>query len=469
MWTSYRFNKRVLGIAVGERSLLIAEVDAARSSPVVSVAAEFVYPAGMGLEQPEALGGALSEFLREKGVTARRVTLGVPARWVLLRTHQLPPADAQNARAILTLQAQAAASPECGEMIFDFLGESSESQSTSITIMGLPAVWKQRLQKFADAAGLKVISITPTASAFSDTASAGTKVVLGVGAEGAELAVFDGSRMTMLRHLGKSGAIAALLPELRRTIAMLPAGVDELVGSGGLGKSAEPKMTVWRDAGIRPEELAAIGEAVEIPVAVGDVRRLGAEISPATRGCASAIALAVGGLVEKNECIDYFNPKLAAANRPSVRKRTVWAVATAAVVALIGLLVYIDLSLIEHDVAQSDQRLHDMEPKLVIARPFVANMQIVEGFQHGKPKSLACLRDITAMLPEDGLTYLTAFHLLGNMKGDFSGRSSSDKEVINLVDRLRAMGQFADVKQKLDAGGRGAEMTFSVTFTYVPR
>jgi len=37
------------------------------------------------------------------------------------------------------------------------------------------------------------------------------------------------------------------------------------------------------------------------------------------------------------------------------------------------------------------------------------------------------------------------------------------------VDRLREMGRFADVKQKLDAGGQGAEMTFSVTFTYVPR
>jgi hypothetical protein len=230
-----------------------------------------------------------------------------------------------------------------------------------------------------------------------------------------------------------------------------------------------PAMTLWDDVGISSEDVAAIYEAVEIPVSLGDVRSLGAEVPAETRSGASAIALAVGGLVEKSDCIDYFNPRLAIANAGGASRRTIWIAATAAVVALLALLVYIDLSLIERDIAHSDQRLHEMEPKLITARPFVANMQIVEGFQHGKPKSLACLRDVTAMLPEDGQTYLTAFHMQGNMKGDFAGRSASDKDVINLVDKLRAMGRFADVKPKLEGRGSGAEMTFSVTFTYVPR
>jgi hypothetical protein len=61
---SPRHNK-VLGIAVGERSMLVAEVHAASGSPQVVKTGEFRYPDGVGLKDPAALGAALAQFLKD--------------------------------------------------------------------------------------------------------------------------------------------------------------------------------------------------------------------------------------------------------------------------------------------------------------------------------------------------------------------------------------------------------------------
>jgi hypothetical protein len=95
-------------------------------------------------------------------------------------------------------------------------------------------------------------------------------------------------------------------------------------------------------------------------------------------------------------------------------------------------------------------------------------MQFVETFESSHPKYLACLRDITNATPPDGQTYLTNFHLQSNMRGDFSGRSSNSQEILNLMDKLNTSKHFLDLKRKLDAGGRTADVSFSVTFTYSP-
>ena len=73
------------------------------------------------------------------------------------------------------------------------------------------------------------------------------------------------------------------------------------------------------------------------------------------------------------------------------------------------------------------------------------------------------------MLPAEGQTYLTSFHLGASMKGEFAGRSQSDQDVLNLMDKLNAGGHFADLRRKLDARGNGTEVLFSVTFRYLSR
>ena len=60
---SVRRNK-VLGLAIGDRSIVAAEVRSSGGQPEVAHVAEYTYPEGASLQQPEAVGKGLGEFLK---------------------------------------------------------------------------------------------------------------------------------------------------------------------------------------------------------------------------------------------------------------------------------------------------------------------------------------------------------------------------------------------------------------------
>ena len=82
----------MIGLSIGERSLLAAEV-VAGERPEVARLAEFVYPDGISPQQPAELGTALGAFLRENKFTAKSAIVGLPARWLVVKCKDVPPAD----------------------------------------------------------------------------------------------------------------------------------------------------------------------------------------------------------------------------------------------------------------------------------------------------------------------------------------------------------------------------------------
>jgi hypothetical protein len=213
-----------------------------------------------------------------------------------------------------------------------------------------------------------------------------------------------------------------------------------------------PELVLCEDQKLDLADVEALVNAAGIAVA-------------ARRGKSPAIALA-----SFSECrpeVDFLHPKLCAPSR-RMAARTLWAGAAAAVIALVAIFVWADLFGIQRDIARSEKRLGEMDQALKVAKPFVENMALAENFQSAHPEFLRCIKDIHEMIPQNGPTYLTALHMQG-MKGDLSGHSSTDKEVIDMLDKFAASGRFADVKRKLEGRGTNGEVTFSVTFTYVPR
>jgi hypothetical protein len=470
-----RFKRKLLGLSIGERGLLVAEVACAGPERRVARLAEFAYPAGMSLEQPEALGAALGTFLRERGFSTHRAVLGVPARWLLLKSHALPPSEPQVAAAMLWLRAEAESAPELGEMVLDFAGQSSVLNPTTALLMGLPKRWLDRLLALATGAGLNVLAVTPSAGPLGAATAlqSGNPYLLSLGAEGTELACHEGEQTRSLRHLGSALALGSLVGELRRVAVTNPMNAT---GPGDalsvLGRRGRQALVLWDDVGVDGSAVEAIEAALDMPVVRGELQTLGAAGAaalPGGRVGAAAVALTLPLLSGGGRpAVDFLHPRLSAPRKAGVTRRTAWMTAAAAVVALAALLAYTDLARIERQVAQADHDLQVLEPTLKTARPFVANMQFVETFQGGVPRHLACLRDITTVVPSDGQTYLTNFHLQSNMKGDFAGRCPNNQEVLNLMDKLNAGGRFTELKRKLDAKGTGPEVSFSVTFTYVP-
>src|SRR4051812_15825964 len=112
----------LLGLAVGERSIVCAQLANRAGRRVVRRLATFDLPPGATLEQPDAAGQALASFLRQHGFSATRAVVGVPARWLIATERDVPPADEEATRAMLRLQAERmSGGGDGGELLFDYV------------------------------------------------------------------------------------------------------------------------------------------------------------------------------------------------------------------------------------------------------------------------------------------------------------------------------------------------------------
>jgi hypothetical protein len=472
--------RKVLGISVGERGLLVAQVSAGvgpAHGPQVCKIAEFSYPPGVSLDDGEALGTALREFLRAGGFSAGRAVLGVPAKWLMLRTHRIPPADESTAADLLRLQVESHGTPELGEMVYDFAGDCSAGESSEVLVMGLSKRRLDGLLAMASAARLKLAAVTPCTAALCAATAArdGCPLVLSVRAEGAELAEALGSRPRFLRHLGSSVAASTLGMELRRAAAMLP---PEFAPGNGHQRQAfsqeshaSREMVVWDDLGLEPGALAALEASLGFPVVRGALPALGGSGCALTDGRVGgrAVALAIPFLAGKRPSIDFLHPRLVAPKESRAQRRTVWITAGSAAAALAVILGYADLLRLQRQVNRVDGDLQAIGPAVRVARPFVTRMRFAEAFHPDQPRYLECLRDVTMALPNSGQAWLTSFHLQNTMQGEFAGHAPSVPDVIGVVDKLNASGRFAELKRTFDARGATPGVSFKVTFAYFPR
>ena len=70
---------------------------------------------------------------------------------------------------------------------------------------------------------------------------------------------------------------------------------------------------------------------------------------------------------------------------------------------------------------------------------------------------------------DDEPLWVASFALRDNRTGTLSGKSTDQRFVLGLLDRLKKNPKFSDVKllDMRDAGGRNKEIAFSLSFTFI--
>lgn len=491
--TSSRRGKLV-GLALSDRSLTAAEVASGDGELHVLRAATFSFPQGTGLESAEALGGLLGEFLKQHGFTARSAIVGIPARWVLSKTKEVPPADDATVAESLRLQAEGEFSADLKELTFDYAGAASPTEARTVLLMAVPREQIEQVSALVAAAGLKAQAVMPTAAALSSVtarAESGSSAVLSLVPGGLEFAAQQGLYARALRHLGSPSAPAPLLAaEFRRAAASVPAvpgehgngsyapGSNGSNGSsnGANGDTPHRSVVLWDGAALPNPARLALGQA-GIHLADGDPAALGVRIAPGIARAelsAAAVALAVVGLSEERPQVNFLAPRLAPPKPASPLRRNVLIGAAAGMVLLLVLLAVVDMLSLQSRIDQLQAKVTREAPKAKLAEAEVKRISYAERWHAGNPTFLACLRDLTVAIPDDQQTYVINFNLHDNMKGVVSGKTGRKESVLKLVDEMNRTKRFSEVKMSLDTreareGGRSrTEVTFTLTFNYLP-
>ncbi|MDB5304726.1 MAG: hypothetical protein JWM97_2275 [Phycisphaerales bacterium] len=471
--------------------MLAAEVSLAQGASQITHAGEFTYPEGAGLQQPQALGAALAEFLKREGFTAHGAVFGIPAKWVLSKFKEVPPVAPETAAEMLRLQVEADFSPELKDLVYDFAGESSPSQARSVLLVATPQRHVDQARAIAEAAKLNLTAIIPTAAALASATTPAAKDALVLAFTGSAvefIARHDGGTAA-LRHLGASSSPSAVLAgETRRAVMQLPRNGTAGSNGSSVNGNSRGEVVLWDDVGVDPSVHVALGEALGVTVKRGELRTLGAGEAPVgRRGYASAVALAMAGLAEEAPPVDFLHSRLAPPKKPKVRREVVLGIVTAVVIVLGVVAAYFDLQGKEKKLAAGQADLKSQEPRIKAARAEVDTISYAQNWHAGKPQSLECFRDIVKALstPDDGHTYITNFTLHETVKpppsgskalpkadwsGVFSGKSTENQNVLSLLDRIKSNKRFTDVKLlfNTNVNRTGNEVSFSITFKYVP-
>ena len=392
--------KKVLGIAMSDRSLLAAEV-VAGDRPQVARLAELVFPEGVSLSQPAELAKAVAHFLKDNHFSTRSAVIGIPLKWLVIKPKEVPPSDEATLIQLLRLEAEAEFSSELKDLVYDFAaGSAGEGPSRTVMLAATPKKYIDGIESLCDSARLSPLIIMPSAIALGSVTGAALNrevLVLAVGSGGSELSAQAQTNATAMRSLRSAMPQPAFVSELRRAVSTMPAS------------NGQREMILWDGAGV---DAASLGRQIGVNIQAGELGTLGIDAAAAGSNgqgskYAAAVALALSAMGEATPGIDFLHSRLAP---PSAHRVPRWAYFAAGVVLLLiilGISAYSDQSKLEQQVVDMQGQIAKQQKQADAARDFVSKATLAEYWHSSDPRYMACLRDLDEVIPEDGLTYAT--------------------------------------------------------------
>ncbi|MEP0843643.1 MAG: PilN domain-containing protein, partial [Phycisphaerae bacterium] len=469
--------------AFTDRSIVCSEL--AVSGERRSVRRMAVFSPGTALfDKPDATGQALAGFLRQHRFRSSRAVVGVPARWLLSGEREVPPADAEQVRAVLRLHAERLSLAEQGEMVFDYPAQVEAGRGGKVLLIGIQRQRLERIEAVLDAAGIRVAAIMPTAVALASAVrEPSDQPMLVLSGGGAELVWQTRGGPRLLRHvstisLNGHGAptVAPLGSELRRTVA--------LVSTNGAGPARE--LFLWDGVGLSADQVAELANRLGVAVRNSQgLAALGVQAEPQEGGPAGelpgqfapATALALVGTGHGAASVDFKHSRLAVPRKKRFGRRSVWTIALTATLGLtLGSMGWslhrrqAELAALVQliaDNADSVKEAEKMNERVAYARKF---------FPLGRARMLDGLREITLAFPEYDSIWVTGVTLRENAKGQCTGqivgKATDARTIQSLIDQLQRNPAFAEVRTvqitEVNApGGRSKEQSFTISFVYL--
>jgi hypothetical protein len=401
-------SNKFLGLSLGDRSIQAAQVRVSGDKKEVSPAAEFVFPDDLTWEKPEAVGKALRHFLRHNHFSASHAVVGVPARWMLAREKECPPASASVAANVLRLQAEQDF-PSDLELVYDYAGQSDSREPRKVLLVAMLKRHMDRIVAMADEAGLSLKAVSSSSLVLASAAGEKTRDMLSLvlAADSAELVIRGQTAPKLLKHVsltgvgnGHTGAtLMALGSEVQRAVAMSPP--DEGIARTGMLWDGVGLETAGRDALIQRGgiEMRIVQDLADLGVTQrghnGEALKLGA-----------AVALALAG-AKGRPTIDFAHARLAP---PKVKRiNRTYALAGVAAAALVGVGIWQYMGILKNEAAVAEKQaiLAEQQAKRKEGDPATEKALVAKKWSVNRSPVPEGLRDMANNFPTDNRVFAT--------------------------------------------------------------
>lgn len=466
--------RTVLGLAVDEFGVMVAEVAVRTGRPEVRRVGQWAFTDTLDTDNTQELGRQLKQFLHAGHFSAKHAIVGIPAKWIVAKEIVAPPASGDALAGVLSIQAERAFSLNASELVFDYCGRTSASQSSKIMLLAARRQIIDQVREMVTSAGLRVQAVTVSALAFGQAASqadAGQRYGLYAHPHYCEFWSQAAGRPGTIQHvplLGTNGTADERAQRLTATIQRLVLLLPQQSQSG-------PYDVTFYDACSTSEGVVErLNEQLAPQISIRDGR---AEMMAAGLGSADGIdqtqsmaaaAVAMAGVGTARPSVDFVNPRIGR-REVSSRKRAVgWAAFAAAVCVLLVGALLADWQGTRSDIVTYTEQLETMSDDIEAARAIVDRMAYARSWTSQKPEFLECLRQLTLAFPEAPTVWTTSLALTENGEGSLVGRAVDETSIIEVQDRIKQNGMFSDVQiiHIRDVGRTSNEEEFAVKFKF---
>ena len=464
----------LLGLAIDEQGVMVAEIGGRAGRPEVRRVGHWVFPMPFDADKAPELGQQFKQYLRANHFSSKQAVVGMPTKWIVAREITAPPANTEALAGMLAIQAERAFSLNASELIFDYCGQPSSSESRKIMLLAARRQMIERIKEMMTAAGLHVQGVTVSALAFDKARSKGDmQPAFGLYARPTYCEFWSqaAGRPGAIKHVPMASTNGALGDRVQH----LSAVIQRLMLLVPQQNQAGPYQVMIYDACRASEGLVdRLNErlAPQIVATDGgtDLKRAGliptADAEGAESIAAAAVAMTGAGMSKPQ--VDFLNPRIGRQETSPHKRLVGWgAFAVAVVIVLVGAVLF-DWQRTRSDVADYSDQLEVMSGDLENARAVVDRMAYARSWTSQKPQFLECLRHLTLAFPEAPTVWASSLALNENAEGTLVGRAVDDASIIEVQDHIKQNEMFADVQMIhiRDVGRNSNEKEFAMKFKF---
>jgi hypothetical protein len=464
--------RHILGLAIDDLGVVVTELCVRSGLAEVRATGELTWKQELTADAAKDLGDQLRLFLRDKGFSATRAIVGLPAKWVLAKEVEVPPAGPEALAGILGIQAERAFSIDADEMVFDYFGSAGPTERGRVLLFAAPRQIIDRIRALTGAAGLRTQSVTVSALACSGTLSeSDPRGRYGLYTRPTYCEFWSqGSGPQFLRHIpmGKDGTPAGykdlLTSMLQRQILL----------SAGQGQSPPHQITAYDACGLSRDTVEAINEQLGPEIVLRDgltglqSRGLCSSSLSQTGRCVAATAVAMTAVGGAKPPVDFLNPRIGQKKVWQRKRLIAWASGVALVCLIILLAVVADWRGDKADIASYTAQLQQMGDGVTAAREIVDRVSLAGSWTTRRPPFLDCLKALAEAFPDEPSVWATSLALDENRGGSLVGKTTSEAGFYTVLDKIKANKAFTNVQMNYvrNAGRDSREKEFSVTFIF---
>lgn len=461
--------RTLLGLAIDEHGVMVAEIGGRAGRPDVRRVGHWEFPAPFDSGPTQELGRQLKHYLRANHFSSKQAVIGIPTKWIVAREIVAPPANPEALAGMLAIQAERAFSLNASELVFDYCGQPSTSESRKVLLLAARRQMIERVREVASVAGLHVQGVTVSALAF-DKGRSQMDAARGFGLYArptyCEFWSRGAGRPGTIKHVPMVGTNGVLDDRIQH----LGAAIQRLIMLMPQPNQAPPyEVTLYNACSASEGLIARLNERLAPQITVregGDELRGPDRLGGAESIAAAAVALTGAGMSKPQ--VDFLNPRIGRREISHHKRLVGWGVFAAAVAVVIVGAALVDWQRTRSDIVTYTEQLELMGGDLEEARAVVDRMAYARSWTSQTPEFLECLRQLTLAFPEAPTVWATSLALNDNSEGSLVGRAVSDAGIIEVQDRIKQNTAFSDVQMIhiRDVGRNSNEKEFALKFKF---